>query len=117
MIKKNNRGDISITVLVIGVFVVCMVAMASFLYANTKFSSGFAGLNIAEQVSSDVEQFYTYVNLGYTCSGAANLIDAEYGSNVLTVHYSVKEQRGFWSKKEIVFVDIIRTVYLSENFC
>jgi hypothetical protein len=115
----NNRGNIAVQVLVAGVFIVCMVAMASFLYAQTKFVSGFTGINLAEQISSDVEQFYTYVNLEYSCKEAAVLIDASYdaGENKLVINKVVKESSGFFNKKESVKVEINRTIVLGEELC
>ena len=118
-ILTNNHGDISITVLVIGVFLVCVVAMASFLYADTKFANRIFGLNLAEQVSSDVEQFYAYVQLGYSCNDAASLIGVQYDSTnrVLIVKKILKENQGFWNKEEVVLLDITRTVFLDEGLC
>lgn len=119
MIYSNNRGNIAVQVLVVGVFIVCMVAMASFLYAQTKFISGFTGINLAEQVSSDAEQFYTYVNLGYSCNEAAVLIDASYdaGQNKLTVNRVAKESEGLFNKKEVIKVEITRTIILDGEIC
>ena len=116
---NNPRGNIALQVLVVGVFIVCMVAMASFLYVQTKFVSGFTGINLAEQVSSDVEQFYTYVNLGYSCSEAAVLIDVSYdvGQNKLIINRIAKESEGLFNKKEVVKVSITRTITLNGIIC
>ena len=77
---NSKRGDIPITILVIGVFLVCTITFASFIYANSKFKSGFYGLNIMEEINSNVEQFYTYLALGKNKQEAANLIGAEYNA-------------------------------------
>ena len=60
---KNKKGQISINVLVVGVLIVCIVALSSFLFAQSKFSKQFVGFNVAEQVRADVEQFRTYEKL------------------------------------------------------
>ncbi|MEK6884045.1 MAG: hypothetical protein AABY22_30730 [Nanoarchaeota archaeon] len=70
----NKRGDIPVTILVLGVFLICTVAFASFIYADSKFKGGFYGLNLQEKINSDVEQIYTYVNLGYSLEDAVNFV-------------------------------------------
>jgi hypothetical protein len=60
---KSKKGQISINVLVIGVFIVCLVALGSFVFAGYKFSKTFVGYNTMEEVYASREQFRTYQNL------------------------------------------------------
>ena len=77
-VYMNHRGDVTILVLIIGIFLVCVIAVVSFWNADNKFKNNFYGINMMEQVNADVEQFYTYINLGYSPQISAQLINAEY---------------------------------------
>lgn len=46
MILKNKSGNISITILVIGVLVLCTLAILSFYMSSQKFSGNFLKLNL-----------------------------------------------------------------------
>lgn len=81
MINLNKKGDVSLTVLVIGIFLVCVIALFTFTWSDTKFKNRFFGVNTLEEINSDVEQFYTYINLGYSKEISASLIDAEYNAD------------------------------------
>lgn len=62
--KKNKRGDIPITVLVIGVFAVCALALFTFFVADFKMSNSFVGLNIMEEMNSQIDEYLFYKNSG-----------------------------------------------------
>jgi len=61
----NKRGDISTLVLVIGVFLVCTVAIFSFMFLNNSDKERFASVleNMAK-VNSVAEQIRFYENIG-----------------------------------------------------
>jgi hypothetical protein len=54
-IKRNKRGDIPVTLLVIGVFVVCTLAMISFINSDRNSEKTFVGLEIMEKMNLDIE--------------------------------------------------------------
>jgi hypothetical protein len=65
MDKKNKRGDLPVTVLVIGVFVVCILAVFSFVYSSVKIQKSFIGVEIMEKAniqieSQDLDHIYLY---------------------------------------------------------
>ena len=63
--KMNNRGDIATMVLVIGVFLVCGVAIFSFVFFNSYDRQSFANsLEIMASVNSIAEQVRFYENTG-----------------------------------------------------
>lgn len=58
---RNKRGDIPITVLVIGVIAVCCMALFSFSLSTTKIRDSFVGLGMMEKINSQIENktFYS----------------------------------------------------------
>ena len=52
----NRKGDVPVTILVIGVFVVCMLAMFIFFISSLQTSSDFVNVGLIEKVSSRMEQ-------------------------------------------------------------
>jgi hypothetical protein len=51
----NKRADITVTILVIGVFMVCTIALISFFQTNVKIGNSFVGLDLMEKMNSDIE--------------------------------------------------------------
>lgn len=56
----NKRADITVTILVIGVFMVCTIALISFFQTNVKIGNSFVGLDLMEKMNKDIEAS-TYV--------------------------------------------------------
>ncbi len=59
MIKKffeNKRGDVPVTILVIGVFVVCTLALFSFMFSLSSINNSFETLEVMENVNIQIEQ-------------------------------------------------------------
>ena len=84
--KLNKRGDVSITILVIGVFAVCTLAILSFLFYNQLNQGVFVNTEIFEDLSSQEENFYFYVNAGYSSQESAQKIGAQIESNRLILN-------------------------------
>jgi hypothetical protein len=55
ILKKNKRGDVPVTVLVLGVLAVCTLAMLSFISADRNSQKSFVGVEILEQAHIKVE--------------------------------------------------------------
>jgi hypothetical protein len=55
ILKKNKRGDVPVTVLVLGVLAVCTLAMLSFISADRNSQKSFIGVEILEQAHIQVE--------------------------------------------------------------
>ena len=83
---RNTRGDIPVTLLVIGVFVVCALAMISFINAERTSEKTFIGVQIMEKVNIDIEK--------------GNL-DHHYVEDVRTV--VVPDWSFNWIRKKLVF--------------
>jgi hypothetical protein len=54
---KNNKGDITIAILVIGIVVVCFVALLSFYLAKLDTDKNFNYIGKITKVSSDMERY------------------------------------------------------------
>jgi len=62
--KKDKKGDIPITILVIGIILVCALAMFSFLSSTTKIRNSFVGVGVLEKMNSQIEKNYFYKQSG-----------------------------------------------------
>src|SRR4030043_50881 len=56
MDKINKRGDLPLTVLVIGVFGVCTLAILSFIYSSFQIHKAFIGVEIMEKANVQIEE-------------------------------------------------------------
>jgi hypothetical protein len=61
---KYKQGDITIMILVIGVFAVCSLALLSFYYSDIKVKNSFVGIELMENINVEIEKYYFYKNLG-----------------------------------------------------
>ena len=57
---KNKKADIPVTILVIGVFAICLMALFSFLYVSAVKKNNFPGINLMESLNVDIEKFNFY---------------------------------------------------------
>ena len=73
--KKDKRGDIAITILVIGIILVCTLALLSFLSSTTKVRNSFVGIGVLEKMNSQVEENYFYKESGSVVAGSWNIGD------------------------------------------
>jgi hypothetical protein len=51
----SKRGDIPVTILVIGVFVVCTAALISFYGASLRIEDSFEGVSLVEKMNIKIE--------------------------------------------------------------
>lgn len=63
----NKKGDLPVTILVIGVLAVCAFAIFSFIYSSSQISKSFVGLEVIEEANSEIETYslqyyYNYEN-------------------------------------------------------
>ncbi len=54
---RNKRADITITILVMGVFVVCSLALASFFYSDFSIRDPSNGLKSMEKMNVNIEKY------------------------------------------------------------
>lgn len=91
MATINKKGDVSITILVIGVFAICTIAIVTFLLYNQTIQTGFVNVGVFENLSAQVENYYFYINSGLSPQQAANNIGAQLQGNQLILN---SEQKG-----------------------
>lgn len=96
---KNKRGDIAVTLLVVGIVAVCVAALVSFQISKTRVQSSFINPDVLSNISVQMENFYLYINSGISEQQAANLIGAKLNGNRLTIH---REQAGVMNVTYIV---------------
>ena len=65
MLEKSRRGDIPITILVIGVLVVCIVAIFTFYFSDKIIENNFNSVGIVEKAAVIKEEIALYKNLGF----------------------------------------------------
>ncbi len=53
---NSRRGDVPITILVIGVFAVCTLALFSFSFSVGSFNKSFSNLEILEKANIQIEK-------------------------------------------------------------
>lgn len=56
LFPENRRGDVPTTVLVIGVFVVCALAIGSFFYSGILLNKAFQPIEKMEKINFDIER-------------------------------------------------------------
>ena len=97
-IIKNKRGDIPVTVLVIGVFAICTLAIISFSLASIKSTKGFKeSIQAVEEMNSEIQKYSFYTNVGEVKLGE---------------FLNVKEGKYLEITKRIEDEEIIRVRYL-----
>ena len=52
----NKKGDIPVTILVIGVFIVCTLALLSFFVSMNVIKKSFVGISLVEKANSQIEK-------------------------------------------------------------
>ena len=87
---KNKKGDLPITILTVGVIAICGLAIFSFVISS-KMTLGSFNVNYLENLNSDVEEFYFYLNLNMDQKLAAEIIDAKIENNLLIVERNYGE--------------------------
>jgi hypothetical protein len=86
---KNKKADVPVMILVIGVVAICILAISSFVVVKGREDS--LGLELLEEIHSDVEKFYFYVNAGFSKEKAAQNIGAEIIGNQLMIERFLEE--------------------------
>ncbi|MEK6898035.1 MAG: hypothetical protein AABX28_01610 [Nanoarchaeota archaeon] len=61
-LQFNRKGDISVTILVLGVVVICSLALYSFYSSSIGVKKDFTGLSIIREINSVAEEIRFYKN-------------------------------------------------------
>lgn len=96
----NKRADISIVVLVIGVIMICFLAIFSFVKVNRDINDNFLGIGLIETMNSIEEEFNFY--------DEKNEFSGDYGN--------VFEREGFFGKVKININDEnVQGIYVAKG--
>lgn len=74
----NKKGDIPITILVIGVFAICGLAIFSFYISDSKIKEDFVNTELIEKINSFAEEIAFYKNLGKDPMQEMEIFDSEF---------------------------------------
>jgi uncharacterized membrane protein YvbJ len=61
--RMNKKGDVPTTILVIGIIVVYIFALVSFIISMTRTQGVLLEANILEEMNNKIDQYYFYSNL------------------------------------------------------
>lgn len=110
--KMNKKGDVPVTLLVIGVFAVCTLALISFYLASIKITNSFAGVSVMENINSVAEKIRFYesqkldFNFGTEVNGDITIKTEETQNHYSIIgKYKISEGFLFW-KKDKTLVEI-----------
>ena len=86
---KNRQGDIPVMILVLVVITICGLAILSFIIFDQKDSKKDLGIEVIEELNSDIEKFYFYQDVFDDKNKAAEKLDgAIFNDNQLTIKKS-----------------------------
>ncbi len=90
--KMNKRADIPVTLLVIGVFAICTLAIISFKIASVNSTKGFSeSMQAMEDMNAEIQKYDFYQKQGITDNSEIEKLLNTGGKNYLEVEGRVKE--------------------------
>mgnify|MGYP000349677321 CR=1 FL=1 len=74
--RKNRRGEIPITILVLGVIAICGLALLSFVITNSETNAKLQSVAVMKKINCEIEKYEFYKNK-FDVEKAKELIDAK----------------------------------------
>lgn len=103
----DKKGDIPITILVIGTFLVCSLALITFSISNSSFDkTTLIGVHINEEMNSKINDYNFYLSRGYDSSEIKSKLwerNFYWINNHFLINQSKTKGYLFWSKREFLF--------------
>ena len=103
---KNKRGDIPITILVLGTFILCSLALLSFFASNSIVGNSFEVVDLMEKMNSKVNEYDFYNFEGFSEKVIEEEILKEDGFYVEENYFLIdatNEGWWFWEEDEFLF--------------
>ncbi len=108
---KNKKGDVPVTILVLGVFVVCSLALVSFYLASFKVENNFVGLELMDKMNYKIKEYNFYKLKGLSKEQFAENVPFEenffLGNENSKTYFEINETGkidiGFWNKEKFLF--------------
>ena len=95
---KNKKANIPITLLVIGIFVICALAIVTFISSDIKTSGSFEGLEAMKNINSKINKYSFYSGEGVNVEGLFDVRFNDFDEEVLYVEAYGK--KGFFNLGE-----------------
>lgn len=94
----KKKANIPATILAIGVFVICIIAVISFILAKVHTRDDFLGIKLMEKINSQIEKYSFNQNLN-----EADIKKLDSGEIVF--YQEMKKTTGFlfWEEEKVVF--------------
>ncbi len=99
--KFNKKGDLPVTILVIGVFGICTLALLSFISSSYRIGGDFNSIDLMEKANSQIENYYFYKREGLINDNILKILNIKIDENGKNYFYiGEKFSKGFlFSKK------------------
>jgi len=100
---KNKRGDIPVTILLIGVIAICGLAIFSFVASSFTKSQSFIGVSKMEELSAKIDSYYFYNAMGLSEEKLNEIVEIENNEIYLeqTKPHLIKEDEFLFSVKYV----------------
>jgi hypothetical protein len=98
MKMKHKKANIPITILVIGIFVVCTLALLSFVLFKISVRESFVGVGLMEKINLQIEDYLVHKDF--------NRVDIKINDKGERVFYQEEKKKfGFlwWGEERVVF--------------
>lgn len=103
----DRKGDIPITILVIGTFLVCSLALITFSISNSSFDKAtLVGVHLNEEMNSKINDYNFYLSQGFNDPEIKMKLKEDnfyWIDNYFLINQSKTKGYWFWSKEEFLF--------------
>jgi len=105
---KNKKGDVAITILVIGVFAVCSLALLTFFISDFRNSNSFVGLDLMHKLNAQIDEYNFYKSQGISESDLNKIFEFKYEGDKKSFYLekSVSQGSFFNGKKEVILFSV-----------
>lgn len=102
---KNKKGDITITILVVGVFLLGAFALFSFFVSDSKTTNSFASVYVMEIANSQIEEYKFYKNSGVPVEKINGFFEIVEKQGIKYIHLE-KETSNFIKSKKTLLISV-----------
>jgi len=91
--RRNKKGDLPVTLLVIGIFAICAFALLTFFVSDFKISNSFSGVSQTSKINSLADEYMFYKNSGMSDTNLKKIFNltTEYGRDYFEDNVSPME--------------------------
>lgn len=102
---KNKRGDIPVTILVLGTFAICALALLSFYASSVSIGKSFVGIDLMEKMDSKINEYNFYKSKGFSDERIEEIFSVEENFYFEEDYFEINKtsKKSFWSDEEFLF--------------